>query len=114
MDLKKFTLDQAPGPKLGYLAATPRNHILVTLSAALGVIRGAKAVLNGFNLLENKSVIVERAEWHDVVIVQCLESRSLLEKAVGFVVEAGGRLGCVLSDCRLFRAAASREGLNPK
>jgi hypothetical protein len=51
--------------------------------------------LNVFNFLEDEPVIVKRAERYHSVLIQCLESRSLLTEAVGQVVKAGWRFGRV-------------------
>jgi hypothetical protein len=51
--------------------------------------------LNVFNFLEDKTVIVKRAERYDSVLIQALESRSLLIEAVGQVVKAGGCFRCI-------------------
>jgi hypothetical protein len=49
--------------------------------------------LNLFNFLEDKPVIVKRAQRYDIVLIQALEIWPLLSEAVGQVVKAGGRFG---------------------
>jgi hypothetical protein len=62
--------------------------------------------LNGFNLLEDETIVIKRAERYDIVRIQCFERRSLLSEAVSQIVKPGGRLSCVAfkiaSDCRIF------------
>jgi hypothetical protein len=56
-------------PVLGYLTRSSRDDVLVAFPAALSVIRRPKAVRYGFNFFKDKSAIVHRAWWHDVLLI---------------------------------------------
>src|SRR5258705_3443810 len=89
---KELTVLCARGSQLRYLTGASCDDVLVALSTALCVIRGTESILNGFNLLEDETVIVKRAERYDIVCIQCLERSSLVSEAVGQVVKTGRRL----------------------
>src|SRR6266480_5419575 len=90
--LKELTVLCAPGSQLRYLTGASCDDVLMALSTALCVIGGTESILNGFNLLEDESVIVKGAEPDDIVRIQCLERSPLLSEAVGQVVKTGRRL----------------------
>ena len=81
-----------PGAMLGDLARAAGHDVLVAFGAALRVVRRTEAVRDHFDFLEDEAVVVERAVRHDVVFVERVVRRPLLQEAVGTVVEAGGRL----------------------
>ena len=62
---------------------------------ALCVIGGSKPVLNFFNFLEDKPVIIERAQRYDSVLIDFLKVWPLFSEAVGQVVKARGCFRCV-------------------
>src|SRR5712692_9324711 len=72
-----------PSPVLGYLARTSRDDVLVALPAALSVVRRPKTVLHGFNFFKDEPAIVERGQWHHIVLSDCIERRPLRSEAVG-------------------------------
>ena len=84
-----------PSPVLGYLARTSRDDVLVALPAALSVVRRPKTVLHGFNFFKDEPAIVERAQRHDIVFIDCIEVWSLDSEAVGQVVKTGKSFVCV-------------------
>ena len=92
------------GAMLGDLAGAAGDDVLVALGTALRVVGRAEAVGDHFDFLEDEAVVVERAVRHDVIFIDRVERRSLPQKAVGAVVEAGRRLAeeIRLRDCRRF------------
>jgi hypothetical protein len=85
------------------LTGAAGNHVLVTLSATLGVVGGTESVLNRFYFLENETIVIERATRNDVIRIQRFERRSLLNKSVRQVVKTRRRLGGVtfrIINCR--------------
>src|SRR5712692_8068542 len=80
---EKPAIECMPGPVLGYLARTSRDDILVALPAALSVIGRPKTVLHGFNFFKDEPAIVERTQWHNIVLIDGIEVWSLDSEAVG-------------------------------
>ena len=58
---------------LGDLAGAAGHDVLMTLAATLRVIDRAQSVRDYFDFLEDEAVIVERAQRHDIVLVDRLE-----------------------------------------
>jgi len=77
---------------LGNLARAARSDVLMAFAATLCVVDRPQAVLDVLDLLEQKTVVVERAQRHDVRGVQSVEGRPLAQEAVGLIVEACRRL----------------------
>ena len=65
----------------------------MALPATLAVVHRAQPVRDLFRFLEDEPVVVERAQRHDVVLVEAFERRPLFGEAVGEIVEAGRRFG---------------------
>ena len=89
---EELAVRHPPGAMFGDLACSAGHHILVALAAPLCVIRRPEAIGDGFGLLEDEPVVVERSQSDDVVFIDRVECRPLRTEAVGFVVEASRRL----------------------
>ena len=112
-DFEELTFFGTPGAKFSDLAGAASDDVLMALAAALRVVGRAKTVSRGFDLFEDETVVVERAQSDDVVFIQRFKRRPLRKKAVfSKIVEAGRRF----SDRRIARRSrftqhAVRSGL---
>ena len=95
--LEELAVEHVAGAVLGHLAGAAGDDVLVALAAGLGVVGRAQAVGDGLGLLEDEAVVVERAQRHDVVLVQRVERLALGIHAVGLAVEPGRGLGGIAS-----------------
>ncbi|MGH8239276.1 MAG: hypothetical protein ACREXP_19965, partial [Steroidobacteraceae bacterium] len=75
------------GAMFGNLAGAAGHDVLMTLGAALRVVRRAEAIRDHFDFFEDEAVVVEGPQWLNVVLIERIEVRSLPTEAVGAVVE---------------------------
>ena len=96
---KELAVDCAPAPEHGHLTCAAGDDVLMTLTTTLRVVGWPQSVRDALHFLEDETIIVERAQRHDVLFVYRLVGRPLHGEAVGQIVKACGRFrrarGCV-------------------
>src|SRR5262249_50390248 len=89
LGLEELPTGPMPGSLFGDLTGAARHDVLVAFAAALRVVGRSETIGHCFDLLENETIVVERAERLDVVFVQRLVVRPLLVESIGLVAETG-------------------------